>query len=120
MPAPNEFVSHLLDLLSPLRDVTARAMFGGWGFYHGGKMFALVAYDTFYVKVDEVSRPEFERAGLKPFVYGTKSGQRSVMSYHTVPTVALDSAELLSEWAQKGIDASRRAATAPKRRRKQG
>jgi DNA transformation protein and related proteins len=120
MPAPNEFVSHLLDLLSPLRDVTARAMFGGWGFYHGGKMFALVAYDTFYVKVDEVSRPEFERAGLGPFVYETESGKRSVMSYHTVPTAALDSAELLSEWAQKGIDASRRAATAPKRRRKQG
>lgn len=117
MPAPTEFVTHLLDLLSPLRDVTARAMFGGWGFYHGGKMFALVAFDTFYVKVDDASRPEFERAGLGPFVYETESGKRSVMSYHTIPAAALDSRELLCEWAQKGIDASRRAATTAKRRR---
>jgi DNA transformation protein and related proteins len=118
MPPPNEFVSHLLDLLSPLRDVTARAMFGGWGFYHGGKMFALVAFDTFYVKVDEASRAEFERAGLGPFVYETELGKRSVMSYHAIPAAALDSPELLCEWAQKGIDASRRAAPAPKRQPK--
>ena len=118
MPPPTEFVSHLLDLLSPLRGVTARAMFGGWGFYHGGKMFGLVADDTFYVKVDDVSRAEFERAGLGPFVYGTKSGQRTAMSYHTIPAAAFDSPELFCEWAQKGIAASQRAAAAPKRRRR--
>lgn len=110
MPAPNEFVSHLLDLLSPVGGVTARAMFGGWGFYHGGKMFALVAYDTFYVKVDDTSRAEFERAGLQPFVYETESGKRSVMSYHTVPAAALDSSPQLCEWAEKGIAAAKRAA----------
>lgn len=110
MPAPNEFVSHLLDLLMPIGGVTARAMFGGWGFYHGGKMFALVAYDTFYVKVDATSRAEFEHAGLQPFVYETDSGKRSVMSYHTVPAAALDSSPLLCEWAEKGIAAAMRAA----------
>jgi len=46
MPKPNEFVSHLLDLLRPLGDVRARVMFGGWGFYHAEKMFALVAFET--------------------------------------------------------------------------
>ena len=64
MPKPNEFVSHLLDLLRPLGDVRARAMFGGWGFYHAEKMFALVAFETFFVKADEASRTEFESLGL--------------------------------------------------------
>ena len=81
MPKPNEFVSHLLDLLRPLGDVRARAMFGGWGFYHAEKMFALVAFETFFVKADEASRTEFESLGLQPFTYEASGGKRTVMSY---------------------------------------
>lgn len=80
MPKPNEFVSHLLDLLRPLGDVRARAMFGGWGFYHAEKMFALVAFETFFVKADEASRTEFESLGLEPFTYEASGGKRAVMA----------------------------------------
>jgi DNA transformation protein and related proteins len=117
MPKPSEFVSHLLDLLSPLGGVSARAMFGGWGFYHGGKMFALVAYETFFVKVDDTSRPEFDALGLGPFVYASAGGKRTVMACHTVPATALDSSELLCEWARKGVEAARRAALKPAARK---
>ncbi len=110
MPKPNEFVSHLLDLLSPLGDVRARAMFGGWGIYHAEKMFALVALETFYVKADDASRAEFERLGLRPFTYESSGGKRTVMAYFTVPADALESSPLLCEWAEKGIAASARAA----------
>ena len=110
MPKPTEFISHLLDLLAPLGDVTARSMFGGWGFYHGGKMFALVAADTFYVKVDDVSRDEFVAQRLVPFSYESKNGRREIMSYYTVPADAMDSSALLCEWAGKGIGAAERAA----------
>lgn len=118
MARTSEFVSHLLDLLRPLGDVSARAMFGGWGFYHGGKMFALVAFDTFYVKVDDTSRQEFEDRGLGPFVYEAGGGKRSVMAYHTVPVEALDSSPVLCEWAEKGIAAASRAAAGKKTRKK--
>ena len=109
MPQPNEFVNHLLDLLRPLGDVRARAMFGGWGFYHAEKMFALVAFETFFVKVDDASRAEFEGVGMTPFTYEASSGKRTVMSYFTVPPDALESSPMLCEWARKGIEAAARA-----------
>jgi DNA transformation protein and related proteins len=118
MAGSSEFVSHLLDLLAPIGGVTARRMFGGWGFYHGGKMFALVAFDTFYVKVDDVSQADFVALGLKPFVYETGGGKRSVMAYHTVPADALDSSTMLCEWAEKGIAAAERAASKKTARKK--
>ncbi len=118
MARSSEFLEHLLDLLQPLGDVTARSMFGGWGIYHGGKMFALVAFETFYVKVDEHNRPEFETLGLGPFTYESSGGKRAVMAYYTVPTEALDSSPLLCQWAEKGIAAAQRAATVKKAPRK--
>ena len=109
VPKPTEFVDHLLDLLKPLGDIRARSMFGGWGIYHGEKMFALVAFETFFVKTDDITRAEFESHGLQPFVYGTGDGKRTVMSYYTVPTDALESSPLLCDWARKGMDAAARA-----------
>ena len=110
MPKPTEFISHLLDLLAPLGDVSVRSMFGGWGFYLRGKMFALVASDTFYVKVDDVIRAGFVEQRLIPFSYESRNGRREVMSYYTVPTDAMNSSALLCEWADKGIAAAARAA----------
>ena len=110
-PKTSEFVEHLLDLLAPMGGVTARGMFGGWGFYYEGKMFALVIMETFYVKADAANLAEFEAQGLAPFTYLGRNGERTAMSYRTVPPDALESSHLLIEWAQKGIEAAKRAAT---------
>ena len=110
MPKPTEFIVHLLDLLAPLGEVNVRSMFGGWGFYHDGKMFALVAADIFYVKVDDVIRDEFVAQRLVPFSYESKNARREIMSYYTVPADAMDSSALLCVWAEKGIAAAARAA----------
>ena len=106
----SEVVEHLLDLLAPIGGVSARAMFGGWGFYYGGKMFALVAMETFYVKTDAANLAEFEALGLAPFTYPGKNGEHTVMSYRTMPPEALESSPTLIEWARKGIEAAERAA----------
>jgi DNA transformation protein len=90
-------------------------MFGGWRFYHSEKMFALVASETFFVKVDDLTRHEFERHGLQPFVHETGEGQRTVFSHHTVPADALDDSAALCAWARKGIDAAVRAAAAKRK-----
>ena len=118
MARTSEFLDHLLDLLHPLGEVSARSMFGGWGIYHRGKMFALVAFETFYVKVDAHSRPEFESLGLAPFSYESSGGKRAVMAYYTVPAEALDSSPLLCHWAEKGFAAAERAVVAKKDSRK--
>ena len=105
----NEFVSHVLDLLEPLGPVSARRMFGGYGIYIDRVMFALVASDVLYLKVDDASRGEYEAAGLEPFCY-TKQGKSYRMSYHAAPEDALEDAELLRDWARKGVDAAFRSA----------
>ncbi len=118
MARTSEFVNHLLDLLAPLGGVSARRMFGGWGFYRNSQMFAIVADEVFYVKVDDPSRASFTEQSLVRFGYETGEGRRHSLSYYTVPTEALDSSPLLCEWAQHGLDAAARAAAAKKPARK--
>ena len=107
----SEFVTHVVDMLEPLGPVSARRMFGGYGIYLDGMMFALVADDTLYLKVDDESRSEFEAAGLEPFRY-SKKGKTYGMSYHAAPEDALENAELLRDWARRAVDAAMRAARA--------
>ncbi len=117
MPPRNGFVDYLVECLAPLGEVQARAMFGGWGFYVGGRMFALVAFETFFIKADDENRADFESRGLEPFRYEA-SGKVSVMSYFQPPSAALDDREVLCEWARRGVEAATRAAKKkPKRKR---
>ena len=91
-------------------------MFGGYGVYLGERMFALVAEDALYIKVDDVNRAEFEARGLLPFRYEMR-GKTGTMSYWQAPPAALDDREMLCEWARKGCEAADRAALKKKRRR---
>ena len=109
MPRQSEFIIFLLEQLASLGEVRARSMFGGHGIYLGGRMFALVADDTLYIKADDANRAEFEVRGLKPFRYEMR-GVMKAMSYWQPPADALDDREMLCEWARKGIEAADRAA----------
>ena len=80
MPRRSEFVDYLVESLTPLGDVQARAMFGGWGFYLDGRMFALVAFETFYIKADDGNRADFESRGLGALpLRGQGQGKRDVL-----------------------------------------
>ena len=107
----NDFVEHVLDLLREFGPVTAKPMFGGWGLYHEGLFFALIAEDMLYFKVDEVNRAEFDAAHLEPFVYVTKTDDRMVLSYHQAPAEALDDRLVMAQWARSGYGAALRAKT---------
>ncbi len=106
MARSREFVDYLMELMVGLGEVRARAMFGGFGIYHDDLMFALVADEVLYVKVDDESKPTFEAAGGEPFRLESKN---AVMAYYTVPDAALDDAEIMMHWARLGVDAAMRA-----------
>ena len=110
MPRRSEFVDFVVEQLASLGGVTAKSMFGGWGVYYEGRMFALVADDTLYIKVDDTNRAEFEAAGLQPFRYERREKGEAVMDYYEPPAAAVDDRELLCEWARKGIEAAARKA----------
>jgi DNA transformation protein and related proteins len=108
MKTSNEFAVHAAELLSTVGHVVAQRMFGGHGLYCDGTMFALIAGDALYLKVDEANRSEFERAGATPFAYETR-GRWIVMSYFSAPDQALESRELAAPWARSAYAAALRA-----------
>lgn len=109
MPQKSEFVEYLIEMLQPLGTIRAKSMFGGWGFYADERFFAIVADDAFYVKVDDVSRQEFESRGLKPFRYEVRD-TKATLDYYEPPPEAMDDREVLCDWGRKGIAAAVRAA----------
>jgi len=71
-------------------------MFGGYGIFHEGLMFAVIADDTLYFKVDESNRDIYEKAGSQPFPHG--------ISYWEVPADVLEDKNRLGEWAGLSMD----------------
>jgi DNA transformation protein and related proteins len=100
------FVSHCLELLSPLGSTSSRRMFGGHALYIDGLCMALIISDTLYLKVDDTHRALFERAGCKPFTYAGKHDEVHVMSYYTAPEEAMESPAEMMPWARRGLAAA--------------
>ena len=107
MSVNNEFLRYVIDQLRGLGVVISRKMFGGAGLYLDGAIFALIAYDTLYFKVDETNRSDFEEAGMEPFRPFDETSY--VMSYYEVPIDVLEEGDELVEWARKALAAARRA-----------
>jgi DNA transformation protein and related proteins len=106
------FIELCVELLQPLGPVRPRRMFGGHGIYVDGLFMALVIGNQLYLKTDDVSRERFVAAGCEPFSYGTKNGERQVMSYYQPPEETLESPALMLPWARLALEAALRAANA--------
>jgi DNA transformation protein len=109
LPKSSQFVEHVVETMRRFGAVRAKAMFGGWGLYHEGVFFALVADDTLYLKADDESRADFMALGLQPFVYRMKDGDSITMTYYEAPGEALESPDAMAEWARRGYAAALRA-----------
>jgi DNA transformation protein len=116
MAVTDGFRSFVLDQLDELGEVTARSMFGGVGLYQRGIFFGLIAGDVLYLKVDAMTRPEYERMGMEPFrPYPDRSG---TMQYYAVPIEVLESGIELTGWARKAVAVAERAGAWRRRARR--
>ena len=107
----SEFVDYVVELMADWATVSARKMFGGYGLYREGLMFALIAEDELFFKTDANNVAQFERAGSHPFVY--QSQTRTVqMSYWSAPEASLDSPAGMGEWCQSAYGSALRAQAA--------
>jgi DNA transformation protein len=114
-PEEKEFTSYVVDLMQSIGPVNAKAMFGGYGIFHEGLMFGLVADSVLYLKVDKETENEFKAKGLEQFTYN-KKGKEFRMSYYRAPEEALESGKEMSSWAAKAYSTALRAAS--KKRKK--
>ncbi|MEK6550295.1 MAG: TfoX/Sxy family protein [Pseudomonadota bacterium] len=111
-----EYLQEVFELFGPIR---ARKMFGGYGIYHSGLMFALVDDDTLYLKADAENARTFEERGLRQFEY-VRNGKVMKMSYYLAPDELLDDREQAAAWARRSYEAALRSPSAkrkPKRKK---
>ncbi len=107
MKVSPEFLNLIIEKLSPIGDIKGRAMFGGYGIFHEGLMFALISEDILYFKVNDSNRDRYEKAGSKPFPHG--------ISYWEVPTEVFEDTTQLHEWANISIAIAEEAAKKKRR-----
>lgn len=107
----------MLDQLSALPEVRARAMFGAHGLYAGEHFFGIVDEGRLFFKTDTRSQTDYTARGMGPFTYESR-GRKMTMSYHEVPPDVLEQPQELAEWARKAIGiaaSSQKPAMRPKR-----
>jgi DNA transformation protein and related proteins len=107
----DSFKEFVLDQLSALPDLRARAMFGAHGLYAGENFFGILDEGRLFFKTDDRSQKDYTARGLGPFTYQMK-GKTMTMAYHEVPPDILENAPELVIWAQRAIKV---AATAKKK-----
>ncbi len=101
MAEASEFVANVLRVLTPLGEITAKRMFGGYGLFLEGTMFALISRnDELFLKADDVNRAAFEGRGSKT---------HGKMPYYSAPPEALESWQQMQPWATGAVEASRRS-----------
>jgi DNA transformation protein len=98
--------------------VSIRRMFGGQGIYREGVMFALEGNGELYLKVDDQSVGYFRDIGSRPFVYETKDGRTTAMSYWLMPETAFDDPGEAAELGRMAFAAALRAKAASTKKAK--
>jgi len=104
----SDYVEYLKEVFSEFGLIQPRRMFGGYGVFHKGLMFALVADDSLYLKADETNSHHFTDRELEQFTY-EKQGKSFKMSYHMAPENIFDDPEEAKIWADRSYAAAVRS-----------
>ena len=102
-----EFIRYLRDQFRRWGPVEIRRMFGGYGIFRGGTMFALIHDEMLFLRSDDANRAAFAAAGMGPFRY-RRRGKLIAMAYHQAPPEAVEDSDLLGQWADLAFAAALR------------
>jgi DNA transformation protein and related proteins len=105
--SPNEFLSYVLEVMSHWAQVSSRKMFGGFGLYCEGLMFALIIEDELFFKADAENIAQFSQSGSHPFTYQSKTRLVQV-GYWSAPAESLESLHKMSDCCQLAYAAALR------------
>ncbi|HUV35707.1 MAG TPA: TfoX/Sxy family protein [Patescibacteria group bacterium] len=113
MAVSEAYLRYVVDQLAVFGPVAPRRMFGGAGLYRNGTMFALIADDVLYFKVDDSNRQDYETMDSEPF--RPYAGKTTVMSYYEVPADIVENRDELAAWAIGAYAAALRTRRGKKR-----
>lgn len=99
----------LIDLFAGFGPVDIRKMFSGYGISADGINFALALRAGLFFRADDLTIPDFEAEGSKPFKYSTRAKTVLVNSYWELPARLFDDSDELAKWARAALAAAQRA-----------
>ena len=99
----------LIDLFADFGPVAIRKMLSGYGISADGINFALSLRAGLFFRADEMTIPDFEAEGSKPFQYATRAKTVLVNSYWELPARLFDDSAELAQWARAALAAAQRA-----------
>ena len=120
--ADDSFKTFVLDQLSALPEIRARAMFGAHGLYAAENFFGILDAGRLFFKTDAVSQTDYTARGMGPFTYEMK-GTVMTMAYHAVPPEILENAAELTDWARRAIQLAQKKSNpgkSPKNKKRVG
>ena len=129
MTISKDFADYCCELLSGVGSPVAKRMFGGWGISVDGVTIAIIAdltpkgtgsNEKLYLKVDDVTKKQFEAAGGKRFEMESKDGKPMGMNYFTTPDETMESPDAMLPWARLALNVAldAKAKAKPKSRTK--
>jgi len=102
-----QFLEYVVsEVLSGIDGISSRAMFGGYGIYKDSVIFAIIADEQLYFKVDESNRGDYEEYGSGPFVYSQGKHKSTTMSYWELPADIMEDRGEIAAWVNKSYTVS--------------
>ncbi len=90
------------DVLCDLENITAKSMFGGFGIYRNGKIFAIIMTDEkLYLKSETDSSQKFFESNRGERAEYESRGKIMKMKYWSVPEEILENREEMQNWLQQ-------------------
>ncbi|MBT3362579.1 MAG: TfoX/Sxy family protein [Chloroflexi bacterium] len=103
-----QFLQYVLsEVLADIDGISSRAMFGGYGIYKEGIIFAIIADEQLYFKVDQSNRSDYEQYGSHPFVYSQGKTKSTTMSYWELPADIQEDRHEIAKWVEKAYEVSK-------------
>ena len=106
-PLPDLLAYFVEDCAASVTGLSTRSMFGGWGIYQHGVIFAIYVDGTLYFKVDAEILPYFAEFESYPFTYVGPSGAEVSMSYYALPESVMEDRDILPAWIERSVAVSR-------------
>jgi len=108
--ATKDFHEYIInDVLGHIEGITSKAMFGGYGIYLDGTIFALITEsDELRFKANDITKEKYEALGGQQFIYhGHQSKASTSMPYWQVPEVIMENREQIEDWAREAAALSK-------------
>lgn len=101
----HEYIMH--EVFGGIPGIISKRMFGGYGIYKDGIIFAIIAEGTLYFKVGEANKKDFDEHGAQAFRYLSKNRKEVTMSYRELPAEIIEDKDEIAMWVTKAVEVSK-------------